>query len=334
MSVGEFALIAALRDALGQGRAGDGILLGIGDDAAVLDCAGRTLIACTDTLVAGRHFFAEVNPADLAWKALAVNLSDLAAMGALPRWALLNLALPQGLATPTWLNGFVAGWQELAREWSLALVGGDTVGTDGPLMVTVTALGTLEGPAMTRAGARVGDDIYVSGTLGDAALALERAFAARRGEKSEPLAGSAWLEKRRLRPTPRLAFGQAAQQQGVRCAQDVSDGFLADLGHLLRASGVGARIDAQEIPLSTELAGWVAGDWERLLGTALTGGDDYELILCAAPALGSALMQAAQETQTPLRRVGEILPASAGLELFWHGQQQALPPHQGHVHVL
>ncbi|WP_308388789.1 thiamine-phosphate kinase [Acidithiobacillus sp. AMEEHan] len=334
MPSAEFALIAELRDALGQGRAGDGTLIGIGDDAAVLDCGGRALVACTDTLVAGRHFFADVNAADLAWKALAVNLSDLAAMGAEPRWALLNLALPVGVAGTEWRADFIRGWQALASSWALRLVGGDTVSTAGPLTVTVSALGLLEGPALQRNAAQMGDDIYVTGTLGDAALALERAFAARRGEENALLVGDDWLEQRRLRPTPRLAFAQAAQQLGARCAQDVSDGFLADLRHILSASRVGARIDADQLPLSPPLAGWVAGDWERLSRSALTGGDDYELILCAPPSLAVALQDVARRTATPLCRVGRILPVEAGVRLFWQDEERPLPARWGHEHEL
>ncbi|MEY2342058.1 thiamine-phosphate kinase [Acidithiobacillus sp. IBUN Pt1247-S3] len=334
MSTGEFALIAELRDVLGQGQAGDGTIVGIGDDAAVLDCSGRALVACTDTLVAGRHFFADVNPADLAWKALAVNLSDLAAMGAEPRWTLLNLSLPTGVANAAWRADFIRGWQTLAAPVGLRLVGGDTVATDGPLSVTVTALGLLAGPALLRSSARVGDDIYVSGSLGDAALALERAFAERRGEQNLPLLGAKWLEERRLRPMPRVALGQAAQQAGVRCAQDISDGFLADLRHILRASQVGARIDADCLPLSLPLEDWAGGDWQRVLRTALTGGDDYELILCAPIALATALQEVAQRTETPLRKVGTILPATAGVQIFWHDEARPLPSQWGHEHDI
>ncbi|MDD3760752.1 MAG: thiamine-phosphate kinase [Acidithiobacillus sp.] len=334
MSSGEFALITELRDALGQERPGDGTLIGIGDDAAVLDCGGRSLVACTDTLVAGRHFFADVNAADLAWKALAVNLSDLAAMGAEPRWALLNLALPAGLATAAWRADFVRGWQILASSSVVRLVGGDTVASDGPLTVTVTVLGLLSGPALQRDAAQPGDDIYVTGTLGDAALALERAFAARRGEETPPLAGADWLEQRRLRPTPRLAFAQAAQRLRVPCAQDVSDGFLADLGHILSASRVGARIDAECLPLSPPVAEWVAEDEERLSRTVLTGGDDYELILCAPPSLADELQDAARRTATPLCRVGRILPPESGVRLFWQGEERTLPTQWGHEHAL
>ncbi|WP_312261052.1 thiamine-phosphate kinase [Candidatus Igneacidithiobacillus taiwanensis] len=334
MATGEFALIDELRRGLGQVEDDAAVIVGIGDDAAVLDCGGRRLVACTDTLVAGRHFFAELGADDLAWKALAVNLSDLAAMGAEPRWALLNLALPAGMATPAWRADFMRGWQELALPFNLRLVGGDTVACDGPLTVTVTALGLLAGDALLRSGAQVGDDLYVTGTLGDVALALELAFAERAGEAVEDLPGAATLEQCRRRPTPRVAFGQAAQRLGARCAQDVSDGFLADLHHILQASGVGARIDGDAIPLSPVLAGWVGDDWQRLLRTALTGGDDYELILAAPPALAVQLQTAAQQTQTPLQRVGSVLPAAAGLQLFWQGRRQDLPEHLGHQHVI
>ncbi len=328
----EFALIAELQRRLGQG--GSGVQTGIGDDGAVLETQGMPLVACTDTLVAGRHFFADVGAADLAWKSLAVNLSDLAAMGAVPRWALLNLALPAGMAHGDWVANFCEGWQALAGRAGIRLVGGDTVATDGPLLVTVTALGVLQGPALLRSGARPGDWIAVTGTLGDAALALERQLQLRRGEVPEVLPGTEDWEERRLRPWPRWELGQQASRLGLRCAADVSDGFLADLGHILQASDVGARILVEHIPLHPALAAWIDEDWERLVRTALTGGDDYELILCGPPARWPQLQELARAAGVQLSQVGEILPAGQGLQLYWHGQQQQLPSRLGHVHAL
>ncbi len=334
MTAKEFALISTLHRILKP--AGDDILTGIGDDAAVVATGGHPLAACTDTLVAGRHFFPEVPASDLAWKSLAVNLSDLAAMGAAPQWALLNLVLPAGLpAAENWVEDFAHGWECLARRWNVRLVGGDTVASDGPLTVTVTALGLLEGPAMLRSGARPGDEIWVSGCLGDAAIALDLERRRRPGG-SVPAPGSpeACLEERRLRPVPRIALGMRARALGVRCAQDVSDGFLADLGHILRASGVSAEIDAGALPLSPAAASYCAGNWEAILQYPLTGGDDYELLLCLPSALGPRLLAEAAACGTRVTRVGRILADPGPPALFWQGRAYPLPESGGHEHAF
>ncbi|WP_414039582.1 thiamine-phosphate kinase [Acidithiobacillus sp. M4-SHS-6] len=336
----EFALIAQLQKSLGH--AGKGVLLGMGDDAAWLDTEGRSLVSSMDTLVAGRHFFVDVHPADLAWKALAVNLSDLAAMGAIPRWCLLSLALPplaEGYGQ--WLQDFVAGWRELAEMADVALVGGDTVATDGPLTLSITALGVVEQGVMRRDAASVGDLIWVTGTLGDAAAALDRALVARGLpgwdlDCSEACAQA--LENRRLRPLPRLDFARAARAAGVACALDCSDGFLADLGHILRASGLRARVDLESLPLSSALSACIDGDLQRLQRWPLTGGDDYELIFCAPPTLTPILMELAETRALPITAVGQILPAEPqapeDVDLYWQGLPLPLPESRGHQHVF
>ncbi|BBF65928.1 thiamine-phosphate kinase [Acidithiobacillus sp. 'AMD consortium'] len=340
MAGGEFAFIERLRCRLG--KTASGVRLGIGDDAAWLDPAGRQLVATMDTLVAGRHFFPEVSPEDLAWKALAVNLSDLAAMGAEARWCLLSLALPrreEGYGE--WLEAFATGWSALADRHDVTLVGGDTVATDGPLTVSVTALGLSGHGVMRRDAARPGDVIWVTGTLGDAAAALDLALLERDQERqavpcSAPQRDA--LEARRLRPTPRLEFGAAALAGGVLCAVDCSDGFLADLGHILKASGVHAQVALDALPLSPDLADLARTDPERLRRWPLTGGDDYELILCAAPALSTAMQEAARSLSLRLTAVGSILPATpdarAAVTLTWRDEPLSLPFSWGHVHAL
>ena len=340
MAGGEFALIERLRSRLGtEGR---GVRLGIGDDAAWLDPAGRQLVATMDTLVAGRHFFPDVSPEDLAWKALAVNLSDLAAMGAEARWCLLSLALPQReKGYEAWIEAFATGWSALADRYGVTLAGGDTVATDGPLTLSVTALGLTGHGVMRRDAARPGDVIWVTGSLGDAAAALNLAFV-ERGHDGQAFPCSApqrdALEARRLRPTPRLEFGATALASGVLCAVDCSDGFLADLGHILKASGVRAQVALDALPLSPELADLARTDPERLQRWPLTGGDDYELILCAAPVLSTAMQEAARMLSLRLTAVGSILPAAPDarttVTLTWRDEPLPLPSTWGHVHAL
>ncbi|WP_123102152.1 thiamine-phosphate kinase [Acidithiobacillus sulfuriphilus] len=338
----EFALIDKLQ---GMQRIGRGdVGLGMGDDAALLDPAGRKLAVSMDTLVAGRHFFADVDPADLGWKALAVNLSDLAAMGAEAAWCLLGLALPAGQRDwEAWLAAFMTGWQALAQLRQVVLVGGDTVATDGPLTLSVTALGLWSGDAvMTRAGAQAGDGIWVTGSLGDAAAALDAAFA-ERGMGGMMADWSPeerhFLEQRRLRPSPRLTFGRQAAALGVRAGIDCSDGFLADLGHILEASGVAAHVALDALPVSAAVRRMAGPDPQLWTRWPLSGGDDYELILGVAPALDEGLQARARALGLALTRVGEVvapgrdLPAGS-VQLSWQGSVIPLPAQGGHEHVF
>lgn len=289
----EFALIERIRSRCVHARSD--VALGIGDDAALLQPPpGKHIVACTDTLVAGVHFPAGTDPADLGWKALAVNLSDLAAMGAEPAWALLALTLPDGDAA--FVDGFAAGFAELAHAHGVALVGGDT--TQGPLSVTVTALGWVDaGAALTRAGARVGDGVYVTGTLGDAAAALW-------GLQHDRLELAAGLRRHLDRPEPRVAAGRALRGLASACI-DVSDGLLADLGHVCEASGVGAEIDASALPLSDA----ITAAFTRALcrDFALTGGDDYELCLTLPPAREAQLAAITAKADCRITRIGRIV---------------------------
>lgn len=268
----EFDLIELIRQRTAQPR--DDVRLGIGDDAAVLAVpAGQELVVAIDTLVDGVHFPRHTAAADIGWKALAVNLSDMAAMGASPAWALLSLTLPQ--ADQDFVEGFVEGFAQLAQPNRLALVGGDT--TRGPLTVSVAVHGFVPpGKALTRQGARVGDVVLVTGTLGDAAAGLHALQPSARPDPDTSKLRE-YLIDRLNRPTPRLAAGIALRDQAHACV-DVSDGLLADLGHVCSASGVGAEIDAALLPRSSALLG--LHDDATALQFALSGGDDYELCFC------------------------------------------------------
>ncbi len=273
--------------------------LGVGDDCALLSpAAGMQLAVSCDMLVEGRHFLSTVDPFKLGHKALAVNLSDLAACGAKPLAFTLALALPQ--AEESWLEPFSRGLLALGDEFGCELVGGDT--TRGPLNICVTVFGEVpQGQALLRSGAQAGDDIYASGTLGDARLALE-VF---RGTVSIP---AAVFESARLRmeqPTPRVALGQALLGIATS-AIDVSDGLLGDLGHVLRQSRVGALIDTQ-----AAMQLMAAGDQidaRKRLEWVLAGGDDYELVFTAPPSRRDVVDRAAAAAHTSVTRIGCIEP--------------------------
>ncbi len=272
-----------------------GLRLGIGDDCALIELPpGHELAVTTDTLVAGRHFPVSTNPRDIGWKSLAVNLSDLAAMGAEARWFTLALTLPT--PDPEWLAGFAEGLQALAVQSGVALVGGDT--TRGPLGITVTAMGVVPaGAALRRSGARPGDRICVTGTLGDAALALRLL---------DSPALPAALRERLDRPQPRLAAGLALRGLAT-AALDLSDGLAGDLGHILDASGVGAEISLKTLPGSAWFNG-LAPETDRL-DLMLRGGDDYELCVCLPP---EAVAEARARLDVPLTEIGRIV-AEPGL---------------------
>jgi thiamine-monophosphate kinase len=289
--LGEFDLIERY---FSRGTLRRDVLLGVGDDAALLEVpAGRALVAATDTLVEGRHFLHGAPPESVGHQALAVNLSDLAAMGAEPAWALLSLSLPE--SDEAWLGPFARGLYALAEDNGVALVGGDTV--RGPRVVTVTALGLVEPAlALRRSGARPGDLLYVSGWPGEAAAGLE---ALRR--TGRPEAGDA-LARRYLFAQPRVALGRALRGL-ASAAMDVSDGLLGDLRKLCAASGAGARLDLPRLPVSRELARRHGpADCERFV---LCGGDDYELLF-AVPASDAARVSAAAPAGLPLHCIGEV----------------------------
>jgi thiamine-monophosphate kinase len=291
--------------------------LGIGDDCALLaPRAGTQLAISSDMLVEGRHFFADVDPAALGHKALAVNLSDLAACGAKPLAFTLALALPR--VDESWLGGFSRGLFALADLHGCELVGGDT--TQGPLNICITVFGEVpvtngRSQALLRSGAQAGDDIYVSGTLGDARLGLD----AIRGDIELPSAMFQLVRERLERPAPRVALGQALR--GVATAAiDVSDGLLGDLQHVLDASALGAVIDTSiAINLVAACADitWASGlfDAKKRLEYVLAGGDDYELVFTAPVAAREAVQAASTQTDTPVTRIG-CIEATPGLRLI------------------
>jgi thiamine-monophosphate kinase len=309
----EFDLIALIQDRCSIDR--EDVHLGIGDDAALLAVpSGQLLAVSTDTLVAGVHFPQSSKAYDIGWKALAVNLSDLAAMGATPAWATLALTLPQ--ADAHWVGEFADGFAALAREFKLALVGGDT--TQGPLSITVTVHGFVpEGAALLRGGARAGDAVFVTGTLGDAAAGL-RCLDKNDNETgrlmSVPASTREALIERLNRPTPRVAQGQALRGRASACI-DVSDGLLADLGHVCTASRVGAEIDVESLPKSSALLAVFDSAAQRVF--QLTGGDDYELCFTAAESEAALLLGDLARGGCAATRIGRIV-AELGVRVRDH----------------
>ena len=305
VGLGEFGRIARYLRPLAAGFPG---ALDLRDDAALVDPpAGAHLAVTTDTIVAGVHFLPDDGPADVAVKALRVNLSDLAAMGAVPWCYTLNLALPESVADD-WLEAFAESLAAEQARFAIHLAGGDSVGTPGPTTITVTAVGTVEagqGGGLRRDGARPGDDLWVSGTIGDGALGLMAARGQLTGSGAEALA------RRYRRPDPRLALG--ARLGGLaHAALDVSDGLIADLEHMAEASGVSLDVATASVPLSPEAADRVAED-PGIFPDLLAGGDDYELAFTAPPDRREAVEAAGAETGTRVTRIGAAAePDAAG----------------------
>jgi thiamine-monophosphate kinase len=293
-AITEFDLIRRYFAGMTPSRAD--VSLGIGDDAALVRVPPEQRLAVSiDTLVCGVHFLPTVSPQALGHKSLAVNLSDLAAMGAEPAWVTLALTLPA--ADESWLQGFAEGFAALARRYGVSLIGGDT--TRGPLSLTVQVHGFVpEDRVLRRSGAQLGDDIYVTGCLGDAALYLKLQ------QSGAPLPADVDILRQRLeRPEPRIEAGMALRDLATS-AIDISDGLLADLGHILEASGVGASLSLDQLPLSAQFADWLSrsGDWTP----ALAGGDDYELCFTAPPERGLQIERVADELGVAMKRIGRI----------------------------
>lgn len=277
---------------------------GVGDDCAIIDTgAGRIAVTC-DMMALGTHFLPDADPEDVGYKALAVNLSDLAAAGAVPRAFLLSIGLPR--RDDGWLADFSRGLMKLARESGCALLGGDTTrtpevqGRHAPVTISITAMGDLPaGMGLTRKGAKPGDDIWVSGTVGDAYAALK----CRWGAWSVMPDLEPELFARMDRPTPRIALGQALLG-AASAAADISDGLLADLGHILERSGVSAEIEWEKIPTSVALQSMTPA---RQHEAALAGGDDYELIFTAPPSSAERIYEAGLLSGTPVTRIGRVI---------------------------
>lgn len=272
------------------------LLLGIGDDCAQVQIPqGQTLVFSMDTLVEGRHFPFDADPAAIGYRAVATCVSDLAAMGAKPAFFTLALTLPE--SDPQWLSAFAEGMAELAEPIGLLLVGGDT--TKGPLTITLQVHGYIEAEqCVTRQGAQTGDDIYVTGTLGDAAAAVPVVT----GELMVAAELYEYFYEAFWRPQPRLIAGMALKRVATAML-DISDGLVQDLGHILKASNVGAEIDSQLIPLSPELRQWRP---DNALALALTGGDDYELCFTAPQSAREEISLITQTLHLPCARIGTI----------------------------
>lgn len=301
------------------------VIVGVGDDGAVLRLPqGNELVVVMDTLVDGVHFAAGTAAEDVGYKALAVNLSDMAAMGAEPAWATLALTLPQ--ADEAWLAGFARGLAAAAGPFSVQLVGGDT--TRGPLTVTVQVQGWVpQGQAVRRSGARPGDLVCVTGTLGDAALALQ---AWQRGERL-PAPHGDHLVRRLHRPTPRCAEG-IVLREFASAMIDVSDGLAADLGHLLDAAGMGASIDLSRLPLSGAFRA-VTDAWppDQALCLALGGGDDYELCFIVPAARHEPLLQRFEAFGCAVQVIG-MIEAEPGLRCLRGDGSLLTLPTSGYQH--
>lgn len=314
--MGEFDLIARYfqRDA-------PNTVLGIGDDAAlVLPRPGQQLAVAADTMVEGRHFFAGTDPYSLGWKVLAVNLSDMAAMGAVPRWFTLCLTLPQ--ADASWLAEFSRGLFSLARRFDIDLIGGDT--TRGPLAFSVQILGEVApDAALRRSGAQVGDDVWLSGTTGYAALMVGQRSGWLVLAQEDATRCAPYLD----RPEPRIALGLALRGLAT-AAIDVSDGLVADLGHIAQQSGLSACIHLDQLALPT-LQSPPSSD--IVLAAALTGGDDYELCFTASPERRDAIAALALALPLPVQRIGSM-QLGAGVAVLDANQQRISLDHTGFNH--
>lgn len=282
-------------------RPAPGATLGVGDDAALLQVAeGMELAVSTDMLVSGTHFFPDADPFLLGRKALAVNLSDLAAMGAQPRWATLALALPN--AEANWLQRFSEGFFSLADEYSVELVGGDT--TRGPLNLSVTIMGEVpRGRALRRSGAKVGDDIWVSGKLGEAALGLAHL----QGKVTLPEAERAVCLDALHQPQPRVALGVELRRGIAHSAIDISDGLLADLGHILECSNAGAEIHYDRLPKPSLSVSGSDAMQKLVQHCVLSGGDDYELCFTAPLVHRAEVQVVSTRLNLALSRIGSIV---------------------------
>lgn len=309
MSCGEFDVITRYFNRFRTAR--QDVQLGIGDDCALLTVGEKQLLAVsTDTLVEGIHFLKTISPADLGYKALAVNLSDLAAMGADPAWVSLALTLPE--VNPDWLQAFSDSLFDQLNYYGMQLIGGDT--TRGPLSMTLTIQGLVPaGRALTRGGAGVGDWIFVTGTLGDSAAGL--AILLQELDVSD-IPTRDFLLKRHLRPSPRVLQGQGLRDLATS-AIDLSDGLISDLKHILNASECGARLDLDAIPFSDAMKS--VADHEQALKWALTGGEDYELCFTVPEINRGALDVALSHLGVDFTCVGQIAPHSEGLKFMRSG---------------
>ncbi len=309
MSLSEFNIIKQYFSSISTKENSPNIHLGVGDDAAIVSTPeNKKLVVCTDTLNEGIHFPLNTSAYDIAYKALAVNLSDLAAMGATPKWFALNLSMP-GI-NEDWLTGFSTGLKQLAGEYQLDLIGGDT--TRGPLSVSITLAGHIEGvTALMRSSAKVGDKVYLSGCTGEAAYGLACLSSAATINDSDK-----YFVSRLNQPTARVSLGLSLLGIANACI-DISDGLVADIAHIAEASQCGIELDSNIIPLPA------IADKEQARQHALSGGDDYELVFTVAPARQAALKQLISQTDLPITCIGEVV-AAPGVLLLDNGRSVGL----------
>lgn len=321
--LGEFGLIERIQKATPRGR---GVRLGIGDDAAWVECRRNSLLITSDLLVEGVHF-------DLQWtsfyalgyKALSVNLSDLAAMGGCPAYLLLSLGIPVDFKVED-IEAFYRGVRELASQTGVALVGGDTSAADR-FFISVALVGYAPYRPITRSGAKVGDDLYVTGTLGDSALGLE--LLKKRISRDEGHETAYLISRHRL-PTARVKAGTLlAQKRLARAMTDISDGLLQDLSHLCKASRVGAVVWEDSLPLSRAYR-LCAG--RKRASYALTGGEDYELLFCLRERDNARLRKAHRQLGVPVTRIGNCVPARDGIKVLTSKGECLSFPVMGHDH--
>ena len=323
--IGEFGLLRRVREWM---TASDPSLIqGMGDDVAVFETKGKALLATTDILIEDVHFErAWIDPYHLGKKALAVNLSDIAAMGGIPKYFLLSLGLPKDLSL-SFISRFYRGLKEMARPFRVDLIGGDT-SLSPRIIVNICLLGEGDkGTLVYRKGARIGDDLYVTGTLGSSALGLKILQRNRTGARPPGL-----IEKH-LSPRPRIELGQAIGRERLATAMiDVSDGLLIDTSHLLEESGKGARIWEDRIPLSRLYRKHVSSYARNPYLFALSGGEDYELLFTAAPGLREAVARLARIRKVPITRIGEILSSRKGFRIIRKDGTEYFPSHPGFDH--
>jgi thiamine-monophosphate kinase len=323
--IGELGLIKRIRK--WTAASDPSVIQSIGDDVAVIETADKALLVTTDILIEGVHFNRSwIDPYRLGKKALAVNLSDIAAMGGTPKYFLISLGLPKGLSL-SFISSFYRGLKEEARRFCVDLLGGDT-SLSQKIVINICLLGEeRKKDLLFRRGARVGDDLFVSGTLGDAALGL-KIF-----QKKGFMGGPKGLFERQLSPRPRIQLGQAIAKR--RCATamiDVSDGLLIDTTHLLEESGVGARIWEERIPLSRLYRKWIHFYSKGLYQMALCGGEDYELLFTAPPETRKKISSLVRSLGTSITRIGEILPQKEGLQIIREDGGKYSPTRLGFEH--
>jgi thiamine-monophosphate kinase len=307
--IGEFGLIAKIRNWMAASR--PEVVRSIGDDVAVVDMGRKALLLTTDILIEDIHFERSwTNPYHLGRKSLAVNLSDIAAMGGIPKYFLISIGLPKSLSF-SFISLFYRGMKEEAKQFRVDLIGGDT-SLSPKIIINICLIGQGEkGNLLFRNGAKAGDDLYVSGTLGDAALGLKILQDKRISKKPNGL-----IDKH-LSPTPRVELGQTLAKNHIPSAMiDISDGLLSDTKHILEESKVGARIWEDHIPLSSLYQRWVRAYSRAPYQIALSGGEDYELLFTASPEKRAKVSSLARSLNIPLTRVGEVLRAKDGFHLI------------------